>query len=157
MPSSRSRKRKRPVSFEYTPASIDELRTLLASHGVSEALIKPLRRNHNDKNQVYSGTEFAPLYPMFDLDFRLRAASTSGKKGGGTRGKAIPEAVFLSTRVVVMSPRPGRITDVIDVDLGHRRDVETREADAYFKKVTEVREALRGIENAGAQPGIEDR
>ena len=62
---------------------------------------------------------------------------------------SIPEAVYLSTRVVVMSPRPGRITDVIEVDLGPNRDVETREADAFFKKVTEVREALRG---AGVEP-----
>jgi NitT/TauT family transport system ATP-binding protein len=62
---------------------------------------------------------------------------------------SIPEAVYLSTRVVVMSPRPGRIVDVIDVDLGPRRDVETREADAFFKKVTEVREALRGT---GVEP-----
>jgi NitT/TauT family transport system ATP-binding protein len=62
---------------------------------------------------------------------------------------SIPEAVYLSTRVVVMSPRPGRIADVIDVDLGPHRDVETREADAFFKKVTEVREALRGT---GVEP-----
>jgi NitT/TauT family transport system ATP-binding protein len=68
---------------------------------------------------------------------------------------SIPEAVYLSTRVVVMSPRPGRITDVIDVDLGPRRDVETREADAFFKKVTEVREALRGIVTPGVEPDIE--
>jgi len=68
---------------------------------------------------------------------------------------SIPEAVYLSTRVVVMSPRPGRITDVIDVDLGPRRDVETREADAFFKKVTEVREALRGIDTPGVEPDIE--
>ncbi len=68
---------------------------------------------------------------------------------------SIPEAVYLSTRVVVMSPRPGRITDVIDVDLGSRRDVETREADAFFKKVTEVREALRGIDTTGTEPDIE--
>jgi NitT/TauT family transport system ATP-binding protein len=61
---------------------------------------------------------------------------------------SIPEAVYLATRVVVMSPRPGRITDVIDVDLGTRRDVETREAEAFFKKITEVREALRDIEMA---------
>ncbi|MGH7264156.1 MAG: ABC transporter ATP-binding protein, partial [Candidatus Rokuibacteriota bacterium] len=59
---------------------------------------------------------------------------------------SIPEAVYLSTRVVVMSPRPGRITDMIDVDLGSRRDVETREADAFFRKITEVREALRGMD-----------
>jgi NitT/TauT family transport system ATP-binding protein len=57
--------------------------------------------------------------------------------------------VYLSTRVVVMSPRPGRIADVVDVDLGAHRDVETREADAFFKKVTEVREALRGT---GVEP-----
>jgi NitT/TauT family transport system ATP-binding protein len=62
---------------------------------------------------------------------------------------SIPEAVYLSTRVVVMSPRPGRIADVVDVDLGAHRDVETREADAFFKKVTEVREALRGT---GVEP-----
>jgi len=68
---------------------------------------------------------------------------------------SIPEAVYLSTRVVVMSPRPGRITDVIDVDLGTHRDVETREADAFFKKVTEVREALRGIDTTGIDPDIE--
>ena len=68
---------------------------------------------------------------------------------------SIPEAVYLSTRVVVMSPRPGRITDVIDVDLGKHRDVETREADAFFKKVTEVREALRGIDTTGIDPDIE--
>jgi NitT/TauT family transport system ATP-binding protein len=67
---------------------------------------------------------------------------------------SIPEAVYLSTRVVVMSPRPGRITDVIEVDLGPGRDVDTREADAFFKKVTEVREALRGIQPAGVEPDI---
>ena len=68
---------------------------------------------------------------------------------------SIPEAVYLSTRVVVMSPRPGRITDVVEVDLGTRRDLDTREADAFFKKVTEVREALRGIQPAGVEPDIE--
>ena len=56
---------------------------------------------------------------------------------------SIPEAVFLSTRVVVMSSRPGRISEVIDIDLSHPRDVDTRESQAYYDKVTEVREALR--------------
>ena len=56
---------------------------------------------------------------------------------------SIPEAVFLSSRVVVMSARPGRITDVIDVDLPRPRDVETREEPRYFELVTAVREALR--------------
>src|SRR6188508_917160 len=56
---------------------------------------------------------------------------------------SIAEAVFLSTRVVVMSPRPGRISAVIDIDLPRERTVDTREMDAYFRLVTEVREALR--------------
>jgi NitT/TauT family transport system ATP-binding protein len=59
---------------------------------------------------------------------------------------SIPEAVFLSTRVVVMSPRPGRIKTVIDVDLGADRNVDTREDPGFFRTVTEVREALRGME-----------
>jgi NitT/TauT family transport system ATP-binding protein len=55
---------------------------------------------------------------------------------------SIPEAVFLSQRVIVMSPRPGRIASDITVDLGERK-FETREAPGFFEKVTEVREALR--------------
>jgi NitT/TauT family transport system ATP-binding protein len=57
---------------------------------------------------------------------------------------SIPEAVFLSTRVVVMSPRPGRITNVVDIDLGQPRNDLTRESERYFELVTEVRESLRG-------------
>src|SRR5438067_2087671 len=51
---------------------------------------------------------------------------------------SIPEAVFLSTRVVVMSPRPGRIADVIDVDLPQPRTAETREDPRFFEHVTAV-------------------
>jgi len=70
---------------------------------------------------------------------------------------SIPEAVYLSGRVVVMSPRPGRITDVVDVDLGRSRDEDTREASAFFDKITRVREALRGADLGDPQRGIEDR
>ena len=56
---------------------------------------------------------------------------------------SIPEAVFLSSRVVVMSARPGRITDVIEVDLPRPRNIATRESPRYFELVTEVRESLR--------------
>ncbi len=59
---------------------------------------------------------------------------------------SIPEAVFLSTRVVVMSARPGRIARIVDVDLPQPRTVETRETERYFELVTAVREALRGNE-----------
>ena len=72
-----------------------------------------------------------------------------------------PEAVYLSTRVVVMSPRPGRISGVIQVPLGAERDDGTRESSGFFGKITEVREALRGAEfGADARAtvrGVEDR
>ena len=63
---------------------------------------------------------------------------------------SIPEAVFLSTRVAVMSARPGRITRLVDVDLPQPRNELTREEPRYFELVTEVREALRG---RGIRPG----
>jgi NitT/TauT family transport system ATP-binding protein len=78
---------------------------------------------------------------------------------------SIPEAVFLSDRVVVMSPRPGRITDVVDVPLAARNE-DVREAPAFYATVTAVREALRGrpVPAGGAaaatsatEPAIEPR
>ena len=76
---------------------------------------------------------------------------------------SIPEAVYLADRVVVMSPHPGRITDIVTTGLGRDRDELTREAGHFFDRVTAVREALRGIEGGGrgglstVVGGIEDR
>lgn len=56
---------------------------------------------------------------------------------------SIAEAVFLSTRVVVMSPRPGQIAAMVPVDLSHPRTFETRESERFFELVTRVRETLR--------------
>ncbi|MEV6924515.1 ABC transporter ATP-binding protein [Dactylosporangium sp. NPDC051485] len=58
---------------------------------------------------------------------------------------SISEAVFLSSRIVVMTARPGRIADSIDVDLPYPRTAATRTTEAFFAKVTEVRTALHGV------------
>jgi NitT/TauT family transport system ATP-binding protein len=57
---------------------------------------------------------------------------------------SIPEAVFLSTKIVVMSPRPGRIIDVIDAtSLGRDRPLEIRETPEFLRIAHRVREGLR--------------
>ncbi|MFD3189482.1 ABC transporter ATP-binding protein [Sedimentitalea sp. HM32M-2] len=56
---------------------------------------------------------------------------------------SIPEAVYLSTRIVVMSPRPGRITDVIDSPLPRERPLEIRDTPAFIEIAHRVREGLR--------------
>jgi NitT/TauT family transport system ATP-binding protein len=56
---------------------------------------------------------------------------------------SIPEAVFLSTKIVVMSPRPGRIIDVIDCDFPRDRTLEIRETPEFLKIAQRVRTGLR--------------
>jgi NitT/TauT family transport system ATP-binding protein len=56
---------------------------------------------------------------------------------------SIPEAVFLSTKIIVMSPRPGRILDVIDCDFPRDRTLEIRETSQFVKIAQRVRMGLR--------------
>ncbi|MDQ4110134.1 MAG: ABC transporter ATP-binding protein [Actinomycetota bacterium] len=64
---------------------------------------------------------------------------------------SIPEAAFLSERVVVMSPRPGRITQIVPTGLGPEvvRDEALRESEVFYELVTEVREALHARPSPG--------
>jgi NitT/TauT family transport system ATP-binding protein len=56
---------------------------------------------------------------------------------------SIPEAVYLSTKIVVMSPRPGRVTDVIESTLPKERPLEIRETPEFLEIAHRVREGLR--------------
>jgi len=56
---------------------------------------------------------------------------------------SIPEAVFLSTRIVVMTPRPGKVYDVIESDLPRERNLDIRETPAFLKIAHRVRAGLR--------------
>ncbi|OYW57924.1 MAG: sulfonate ABC transporter ATP-binding protein [Rhodobacterales bacterium 32-66-7] len=56
---------------------------------------------------------------------------------------SIPEAVYLSTRIVVMSPRPGRITDIIDSPLPRDRPLDIRDSREFIEIAHRVREGLR--------------
>lgn len=56
---------------------------------------------------------------------------------------SIPEAVYLSTKIVVMSPRPGRITDVIESTLPRERPLDIRDSAEFIQIAHRVREGLR--------------
>ncbi len=65
---------------------------------------------------------------------------------------SIPEAVFLSSRVVVLSPRPGRIDRIVEIDLGRPRTPQMRFLPRFFELVTGVRQALR--DDAGPRSAV---
>ena len=63
-------------------------------------MIKALGKNHNDKNQVYSGAGFGPIHPVFELQFAQRVESKSKKKRGAHEGQPILEGRFADFRWV---------------------------------------------------------
>jgi len=57
----------------------------------------------------------------------------------------IPESVFLSDRVVVLSPHPGRITTIVDIDLPRPRENSIRETPEFYEYVTKIRRSFEGV------------
>lgn len=72
----------------------------------------------------------------------LRLWAATGKTIGFVT-HSIPEAVYLSTKIVVMSPRPGRITDVIESTLPRERPLDIRDSAEFLAIAHRVREGLR--------------
>ena len=83
------------------------------------------------------------------LNEQLLALWKRTEKTIGFVTHSIPEAVYLSTKIVVMSPRPGRITDVIDSPLPRDRPLEIRDSPEFIAVAQRVREGLREGLRAG--------
>jgi len=77
------------------------------------------------------------------LNEQLLALWARTEKTIGFVTHSIPEAVYLSTKIVVMSPRPGRITDVIDSPLPKERPLDIRDSKEFIDIAHRVREGLR--------------
>ena len=77
------------------------------------------------------------------LNEQLLALWARTEKTIGFVTHSIPEAVYLSTRIVVMSPRPGRITDVIESPLPKERPLDIRDTPEFIEVAHRVREGLR--------------
>jgi NitT/TauT family transport system ATP-binding protein len=77
------------------------------------------------------------------LNEQLLQLWASTQKTIGFVTHSIPEAVYLSTKIVVMSPRPGRITDVIESTLPKERPLDIRDSPEFLEIAQRVREGLR--------------
>ncbi len=77
------------------------------------------------------------------LNEQLLALWANTKKTIGFVTHSIPEAVYLSTKIVVMSPRPGRVTDVIESPLPKERPLDIRDTPEFLEVAHRVREGLR--------------
>ena len=76
--------------------SYKEARSILERLGAKELLIKKLSRNHNDKNQVYAGSDLALFQSRFEMSYEERGFSESATKRLSDTSKRIPEARFES-------------------------------------------------------------
>ncbi len=147
---------------------VDELLDLVELTGFGEHRRWQLSGGMQQRVAIARALSFAPPLLLMDEPFgaldemtreRLNAELLRiWERSGSTVvfvTHSIAEAVFLSTRVVVMSRRPGRIAAIVDVDLPQPRTAETREEPRFFELVTEVRDRLRegGLDEESTAPG----
>jgi NitT/TauT family transport system ATP-binding protein len=147
---------------------VGELLELVELHGFGEHHPWQLSGGMQQRVSIARALSFSPALLLMDepfgaLDEMTRERLNSElleiwEKSGSTVifvTHSIAEAVFLSTRVVVMSRRPGRIAAIVDVDLPQPRTADTREEPRFFELVTAVRDRLRegGLEDTSTAPG----
>jgi NitT/TauT family transport system ATP-binding protein len=157
---------------ERRQARIDEMLGLVELEGFAEHHPWQLSGGMQQRVAIARALSFDPALLLMDEPFgaldemtreRLNVELLRIWEASGSTvvfvTHSIAEAVFLSTRVVVMSPRPGRITKVIPIDLPRPRSTATREDPRFFELATEVREALHlggGLDAPLAAPGLSE-
>jgi NitT/TauT family transport system ATP-binding protein len=142
-------------SQERRQARVDEMLALVELEGFAEHHPWQLSGGMQQRVAIARALSFDPALLLMDEPFgaldemtreRLNVELLRIWEASGSTvvfvTHSIAEAVFLSTRVVVMSPRPGRISKVIPIDLPRPRSAATREDPRFFEHATEVREAL---------------
>jgi NitT/TauT family transport system ATP-binding protein len=98
---------------------------------------------------------FGALDAMTRDEMNLELLRIWGEAAGGERKTilfvthSIPEAVFLADRVVIMSPRPGRIARILDIELPRPRSVETRATAEFGRYSLEIYDVLTGRNSTG--------
>jgi NitT/TauT family transport system ATP-binding protein len=134
---------------------VDEMLELVELHGFDAHYPWQLSGGMQQRTSIARALSFDPALLLMDEPFGALDEMTRERLNGEllriwhASGStvvfvthSIAEAVFLSTRVVVMSARPGRISKMIPIDLPQPRTAATREEPRFFELATEVREAL---------------